>query len=321
MRRWTALLSLAPSLLLGCQSALPSCEAPVAAARADYALVEYRLREAAEEPKVEISDTEAYRNEHARFATAAVRLPDTCLKEGVTPLTASGTGALQPHCSAWLAELERALTAAGFRVLAWDALARLEQEKNLTTSSAAKELGADIAFVFNALAAEDVTAGSNPLPKHQYFESDERGTRGAPLELDEQTRSAFLAYTRSAAAKSIRPDEVIAVSASLDSTAIMTQTGESIWFYRRTAAQPTKVRQGLRLLFGRVEGGGWTPAAPSLDAPPSSTDSDAKAPGAPPTYDEARLDLVRAGAEHFVQAFKSGTIAATGASVSPGAER
>jgi hypothetical protein len=317
MGRWRALLSLGPSLLLGCQSALPSCETPAAAAHADYALVEYRLREQGSEPKVEISDTETYRSEHGRYAAAALRLPDACLKEGVSKLTISAADALQPECSAWLGELERALAGAGLRVVAWDALFRLEQEKSLATYVAAKELGADVVFVFNGLGAETVTAGSSKLPKHDIFESDERGARGAPLELDEPTRSAFLKYTVDAAAKSIKADEIIALSTSLDSTAIVTLTGESIWFYRRTAARPTKAKQGLRLLFGRVEGGGWTPAAPLTDgavAPEAAPD--AKAEGAPATPDATstfaaeRLELVRAGAEHLVQAFKSGELGA-----------
>src|SRR5690349_8214893 len=93
MGRWYSLLSLGPLLLLGCQSALPSCETPVAAAHADYALVEYRLREQSAEPKIDISDTETYRNEHGRYVSAALRLPDACLNEGVSRATVSAADA------------------------------------------------------------------------------------------------------------------------------------------------------------------------------------------------------------------------------------
>jgi hypothetical protein len=314
MGRWCALLSLGPALLhFGCQSALPSCETPTPAVRADYGLVEYRLGEASGgTPKVTTSDTETYRTDRARYAAAALRLPDSCLNEGTSKASVMAPSALRPACSAWLVELERALAAAGYRVLPWDALFRLEEEKSLSTYAAAKELGADVVFVFNGLDAGSITAGSIKLPKHAYFRSDEYGRRGAALELDEGTRSAFLKYSVDAAAQSIKADEVIALSTVLDSTAIVTLTGESIWFYRRTDARPTQGKQGLRLLFGQVAGGGWTPAAPSAyptggPEPAVDTPSNRTAPAAE-TFDARRAELIREGAEHFVLAFKTGEV-------------
>jgi hypothetical protein len=327
MGRWLALWSVGSSLLLlGCQSTLPSCETPAPPAPSEYALVEYRLRETGDgAPKVEISDTETYRAEHTRYTTAALRLPDACLAEGASAASAS-TSALSPPCAEWLSAIEQALTSAGFRVMAWDAVWRLEREKSLSTYNAAKELGAEIVFVFNALDAATITAGSSKIPKHEYFESDEQGRRGIPLTLDEQTRSAFLKYTLDAAAKSLEPASVIALSASLDSTAIVTQTGESVWFYRRTVTRPTEAKQGLKLLFGRVNGGGWTPAAPVAEGAAPVPAAAAAAPeqgdaGAPPPEarapEQARAELVRVGAEHFVRSFKNGAVEAS----DPGGER
>ena len=97
----------------------------------------------------------------------------------------------------------------------------------------------------------------------------------------------------------------------LDSTAIVTLTGESIWFYRRAETRPTSAQRGLRFLFGRVEGGGWTPAAPRTDA---AAPAEPGKPEAPPaavvgnSFEKERLELIRAGADHFVQAFKSGEL-------------
>jgi hypothetical protein len=319
MRRWAALLSLLSALgLLGCQSTLPSCETPAAVVHADYALVEYRLGEESDAaPKVAISDTETYRNEHGRYGSAALRLPDSCLKEGVAKDSAGAMGAsaaLRAECSVWLSEIERALAGAGLRVMAWDAVFRLEQEKSLSTYGAAKELGADIVFVFNGLESGNVTAGSVKLPKQSYFESDEHGKRGAPVTLDEQTRSAFLKYTSDAVAKSVKADEIILLSTVLDSTAIVSETGESIWFYRRVATRPTTAKQGLRFLFGRIDGGGWTPAAPAVEGDAAAAvPAEPAAAAAPPVdgFDAERLELVRAGADHFVQAWKSGELGAS----------
>jgi hypothetical protein len=327
MGRCLALLSVGTALLaVGCKSALPSCEAPAAVVPSEYTLVEYRLRDAlAGAPEVATTDTETYRAEHARYAAAALRLPDSCLKEGALPGPDAATGAsplLQEPCAAWLVELERALAAAGFRLLAWDAVLKLEREKSLPTHLAAKELGAEVVFVFNGIDVTSVTASSVKLPKHEYFESDEHGRRGTPLTLDERTRSAFLQYTLGAAGKSIPPESIIALSASLDATAIVTQTGESIWSYRRSTAVRTKAKQGLKLLFGRVAGGGWTPAAPVAEeihavkgATPAPSTDPSHSTGVPPgddTLETARAELVRAFAEHFVQSFKSGQAGTSG---------
>lgn len=314
MGRWFTLLSVTSTLLLcGCQSTLPSCETPAPAVPSEYALVEYRLREKTDtEPKVEVSDTATYRAEHARYTAAALRLPDACVE-----LDATGAPALKAECKPWLAELERAFAAASFRMAAWDSLWRLEREKGLSTYNAAKELGAEIVFVLNTLESESVTAGNSKLPKHEYFASDERGGRGEPLSLDEGTRSAFLKYTLDAASKSIEPSSVIALTAVLDSTAIVTQTGESIWFYRRATVVPTKEKQGLKLLFGRVTGGGWTPAAPVVDADATSAPPAPEAGAASNPPDIAllgaeRLELVRASADHLVTTWKSGELPAPG---------
>jgi hypothetical protein len=324
MARWFALLPFASSLLgFGCRTALPSCEAPATLAPSDYALVEYRLREDTA-PKVEISDTETYRADRTRYAAAALRLPDACLLSVASPASPDASGSqslLKAPCDSWLAELERALTDAGLRVLAWDAVSKLEREKGLSTYDAAKELGADVVFVFNELGAADVTAGASNLPTHGYFESDEHGRHGAPLELDERTRSGFLEYTLGAAGKAIQPGSVVALTSSLDVTAIVTLTGESIWFYRRKAALPTSAKQGLKLLFGRAAGGGWTPAAPvtapsgQAEPAPSAEVEDGGATTPPVdagSLQEERRKLIRAGAEHFIQAWRSGELEATG---------
>jgi hypothetical protein len=321
MGRCFSLLSVGTTLLaLGCQPALPSCETPASVVPSEYALVEYRLREKTDgAPEVAISDTETYRAEYARYTAAALRLPDSCLKKDVLPggdATAGPSSLLEEPCAAWVVELERALTNAGFRLTAWDAVLKLEREKNLSTYLAAKELGAELVFVLNDVNVASTTASSVKLAKHEYFESDEQGRRGKPLTFDEQTRSAFLAYTLDAARKSIQPESVVALTASLDSTAIVTQTGESIWFYRRSTALATQAKQGLKLLFGRVAGGGWTPAAPVAedtnavkgDAPNAGPSIATSQPAADGATEPDRAELIRAGAEHFVRSFKSGKV-------------
>jgi hypothetical protein len=320
-RRWIEVAALGLTLagISGCRTTLADCKPPPEPVKVEYALVEYRVGgELTTAPKVEISETPTYRTGGGKFTSVAVRLPDSCLNEGASKVTGVSKEAqmiLQTECGPWLAEIERALAGAGFRVMSWDAVWKLEKQKNLSTYNAAKELGAEIVFVFNSLEAANITAGQSKTTSHKYFQSDARGTRGAPLPLDDATRNAFQAYTAQAAGGSIKPNQVIALSSILDSTAIVTGSGESIWFYRRTVVQPTPEKQGMRFLFARLPGQSWLPAAPEAEQPVvtvaapvlRSEDQGTTEVGASTdTYATERLALIRAGAEHFVSSFRSG---------------
>jgi hypothetical protein len=275
-------------------------------------LLEYRLQAKGEpEPKVVVSDTATYRSEHAGYASLALRLPDACL---------SGAEPTPPHCSAWGTALEKALGSTGARVISSGAVFQLEREKSLSTYSAAQELGADVVFVVNAIEAASVTAASGELTEVKAYQSDESGIPGAPVALDDDTRSAFLGYARSARMKQIPDPTVIGLRSRVDTTAIVTKTGESVWFYRRAVAMPTESPQGLRLLFGRLRGGRWTPAAPARDdlpAPDAAIDqgaSEEATDGAPPSdadpHAETHLALMTEGAEALATAFRAGSVPA-----------
>jgi len=312
-----ALALATPGALSSCQATLPSCEPAPPGVGSEYALVEYRLREETDAaPKVQISDTDTYRAGHASYGAAALRLPDAC---------AGGAAAAPPppHCSHFATEIERALGDAGIRVIAADAVLKLEREKALSTYGAAKELGADVVFVINSLEAVSVAAGTTQVANSKIYSSDASGTRGAPLVVDADTSSAFLGYTRGAVGKEIAPTTVIALSSVVDATAIVTKTGESIWFYRRAITVPTAAHQGMRFLFGRVKGGRWTPAAPIVDGeaapPPAAPPPPAPAPdgGASPEVastagadDAKQRELMAAGATELVAAFRSGSVEA-----------
>ena len=310
-----ALALAATGAVSSCQRTLPSCEPVPPGVGSEYVLVEYRLREEADTaPKVQISDTDTYRSGHASYGAAALRLPDACFAD------AGASGAPTPaHCSHFATEIERALNGAGFRVISADAVLKLEREKALSTYGAAKELGADVVFVVNSLEATSVTAGATQIADSKIYRSDASGARGAPFVVDADASSAFLAYTRGAVGKEIEPTTVIALSSIVDSTAIVTKTGESIWFYRRVITLPTAATQGMRFLFGRVTGGRWTPAAPLVageaappppaPAPDAGVDPEAAAKAAAED-DTKQRELLATGATELVAAFRSGSVEA-----------
>jgi hypothetical protein len=316
----------------GCTSGVPRCKAPpppAAVARAEYALMEYRAGgELGRPPKIEIQDTPTYRDKRAGFGVAAIRLPDSCEQESAASV--GGLSAkdrtktiLATQCGVWLAELERALTSAKFRVISWDALRGMERQKSLSPYEAGKVLGADIVFVFNSLDASPVKAGASAGASFKYFVSDARGAKGPPLALDDQTRAMFKDFAkRAAGGDGGDAQQVVALSSSLDSTAIPTGLndakigGESIWFYRRTVTLPIKTTKGMRFLFGRMPFGAWQPAAPwvppqmAVPQGPRLQTEDVTESQVSGSVDDAyaaeRLELIRAAATDFVDKFRSG---------------
>ena len=306
---------------VGCSTKLPPCQALVTPEHPEYALVEYRYAsETGFGPGIEIRETPAYVADRGNFKTAAIRLPTSCLNEGATGVTGAGNAKeviLQTQCGPWLGEIEKALSQVGFRVMSWDAVWQLEKQKGLSTYNAAKDLGADIVFVFNSLEPADIKAGAALKASYRYFTTTDRGQRGNPLPLDDQTRAGFQGFIQKATTSKQRPDQVIALSAVLDATAVPTKTGESIWFYRRTLVLPTESVRGMRFLFGRMPGSKWEPAIPNRDTAPdlvaspvnmATEDQQSSSVGAGvDPYAALRLRLIREIAEHFSTAFRNGT--------------
>jgi hypothetical protein len=339
LRNAVLCMLLAAGSLMGCRTTLPDCRP---AAVPEYALVEYRFGgELGRTPSVEVSQTPTYDQQRTQFAVAAVRLPDSCLNEGaarVSGVASQAQSILQTHCGPWLGEIERALVRAKFRVMSWDAVWKLEKQENLSTYNAAKELGAEIVFVFNSLEAADVTAGAIKTVSYKYFQSDSHGERGAPLPLDDAARAAFRSYVSTAVGGEAQARSVVALSSVLDVTAIMTGSGESIWFYRRAVVVPTVAQNGMRLLFARVRPGDdspgvcpsaenaaecealgrarqWLPTVPEIQASVAApvapvlrtedVSTSSVGPASDP-YASERLAIIRAGAEHFVSSFRTG---------------
>ncbi len=320
----------------GCTSAVPHCtpiEVPVVEGpHIDYALIEYRSGgEQGKPPQVEISDTAAYRNEHTNFHAAAIRLPDSCLATtaaGATGISSAGNtqNILSTACGVWLSELERSLTQNGFRVFSWDALRGLERQKNLSPYEAGRQLGAEVVFVFNSLDASPVRAGGQTGASFKYFNSDAKGDRLSPLALDDTTRQQFRDFAKTYGGGETPGGAIVALSSTLDSTAIITGTdeqrqrgvtaGESIWFYRRTVTIPIRSKTGKRFLFAKLAGSGWMPARPELppvaavaQLPQVKTEDVVEtqtAAAVEDAYAAERLELIRTAAADFVTKFRTG---------------
>lgn len=319
-----------PALLLGltlassgCSQGIPRCVAPPPPPpdiRAEYVLVSFSMGgEYAKPPADEVKATDTYDKGRTSYKTAAIRLPDSCLNESagkVSGMSNQSQTILQTQCGPWLSEIEKALVGSGLTVMSWDALWKLEREKGISTYSAGAQLGADIIFVFNSLEAGDIKAGSSVAGTFKYFLSDEAGTPVSPLPLDDATRAQFQTFVRAVLQSRTAADQVTALSAILDVTAVLPTSGQSVWFFRRAQTIPVTDTKGLNFLFGRYPGAQWQPVAPRvqiLAAPVASpsysaedTVSSTVGAGADP-YQAQRLELIRNGADAFVSAFRGAT--------------
>jgi len=257
------------AVLPGCARGLPTCRPPVAA---DYFRVDYRVRaEGGIVPRAEVRAANRFPALRSLWTegTAAVRLPDKCRSEGA----GGGTGALQQgsldrailstECGFWLAEIERALVKAKYKVVSWNALTQVEHTKGVPTYVAARDLGADFVFLVNSLEAGTSKLGKAYTESLHFYDSDAAGTRGAPRELEDDDRGALKKFVQGRTEVLRNEKLVTGIKAILDMTALDTKTGEAVWFYLKQEAKPVPLSLDRRFLFAQYRN-----APPPRNRPP-----------------------------------------------------
>lgn len=192
----------------------------------------------AEQPP-EVIETPAYRTESPAVVTVAVRAPDSCSNRTADERTGgaqSQESVLKTTCGVEMAEIERALTKASYRVISWKVLSREMDGRNLSALEVAGKLGAEVLFQINSLEKSKKTLGKDARWERNYFESNAYGEVEQEQAFDEGTRAffkrAFLDSYENAA-------DFRRLAVTLDANAVMVKTGESVWFYRWTHADPT----------------------------------------------------------------------------------
>lgn len=303
------------------------CAAPTQ----DYLLVEARQGAALDTPpKIEVSETPVYLGTRETSGVAAIRLPETCANDSASQVTGQSRhvdAIVQTACGVWLAELEKALVAAHFRVVSWDSLRGLERSKNIPAYTAARELGADVLFMFNSVEAAPVAPGGKAASQLNYFHSNSIGERGEAFLMTDTQRAPVRAFVEQnmegiadrELAQTARDTErgrvVIALSSMLDATAVQTSSGESMWFYRNQAIRPVRDRIGRRFLFIKA-GDQWHPTRrdlpvgiemPKMEALSAEDTSHTNVSGSTDPYAEERLELVRWVAQDFVARYRTGS--------------
>lgn len=203
-----------------------------------YLLTSKFVLSSQKESPPEIIETTTYKTEAPTFKTVAVKAPDSCSNRTVDERTGgavSQEAVLKTTCGVEMAEIERALSRASFKVISWKVLAKEMDGKEVSALQAASKLGAQLLFQINSLEKSTKNIGKDARWERNYFESNEYGTQGKEKAFDEETR-AYLRYTFLDPFESSRNLKRLAVS--LDANAVSVKDGEAIWFYRWTHIDP-----------------------------------------------------------------------------------
>lgn len=235
--------------LSGCGRGLPQC---AATGGGEYVLAEARARATTIDPPPEITPSPALASLRSEIKTAAVRVPDGC----------------EATCYAWTRALERALAQAGYRVVSSEAVKQTEKASQAPAHVAAKELGAEVVFVFQTVAAQPAQTQSTL----EFFSSDEHGDKRGQLPLTQRERASF----ETAFAMHARAPTATAQTFRVEGAAIATTNGEILLSYRRVATQSTSdVTVAALFVTNRTDWAVVRPDRridPTPPAPPKSAD-------------------------------------------------
>lgn len=214
--------------------------------------LESRLVEASRQTDADITVTPEYFEARPGIKRVALRAPDSCANQTLASSTGAATAqatVMATACGVEMAELERALTRAGFSVFSWKSIANMvSANSSVTPVSAAKQLGAQVLFQVNSLERAQATSGQDARWERNYFKSNPAGTGTIPLALSEEDRAELKRYVEDeerAVLSRVRP------AAALDVNAVMVDTGQSIWFYQNKRVLPITGDTTFRVLAVR----------------------------------------------------------------------
>ena len=315
-------------LATACDPTIPEPQAPAQPqVQAEYIVVEYRAgRDDGPEPAAAVTVSPAFRDARPKLRTAALRPPDACFQDQT--LIAPGVPArtqlsLRPACGPWVSELELGLSDGGLQVIPWTQIVGREREKNLTTLQAAKDLHADVVFMFNRLALTDVQGDDGAARRFDYFAADVHGKTFGSRTVDESTRTDIESFASQILGGPPNGNETTALSTNVEASAVVPGTGEVLWTYQRTLTRSVGNRSAIKFLFGRYGDTPWNSVSPvsdpndvrivpmlsseALNAERAHTWMGQMGPAhATGQYDAERYDLLHRGAIDFVRAFQSG---------------
>lgn len=200
------------------------------------------------EAQPELVVTPKYKEVKGRVVTVAVKAPDNCSNrtaDDATGAAHSRESVLKTTCGIEMAEIERALARKGFKVISWKAM-EMAMKSNESISAAAGALGAEVIFQINSLEKSTRNMGKDARWERSFYVSDDFARKVKEQPLTDGVRN-YLRKSYLEAAEQGVPLSRQAVT--LDATATLVQTGESIWYYRWSHAEAVKDDAGRQVLL------------------------------------------------------------------------
>ncbi len=200
-----------------------------------YFLVESRLiQNERHVGGADVTETPEFRSLEGMIQTIGLQPPDVCADQGKTG--SGGDGQLQreilrTRCGVEMAEFERALARAGYRVVSWGAVRQLSgnQEKPLLES--ARELGIDVLLQVNALERIDIRPGRDARIERRFYRATRHGERADPTSVAQARAREF---ERIIGQKEASLTSGSRVAATINVSAVSVESGATIWFYEST---------------------------------------------------------------------------------------
>ncbi|MFO0596402.1 MAG: hypothetical protein U0228_13885 [Myxococcaceae bacterium] len=233
------------------------CGAP----KSQYVLLRSRLVESTRDDLPEITPTPAFQSAISSIKQVAVRAPDVCASETASAATgaASNRGTLvTTRCGVEMAELERALTRAGYVVFSWKQINSMVSN-TMTPEAAAKQLGAQVLFQVNSLERVDARPGRDARWERSFHKSDKAGVVGELTALKESEITQLRAQLNEREALFLKNGRL---GVMLDVNAVLISSGQTIWFYRWIRTEQDARERAVTLLARRGKGGAWGAVAP-----------------------------------------------------------
>jgi hypothetical protein len=228
-------------LVVAC-SFLTACGSPYYLVTSDFVVADNK------ETPPEIVESQTYLAVIPTIKSLAVTAPEGCADE--TSTQSSGEAAsqgilLKTTCGIEMAELERALTKAGFQVISWNVLQNKVVQEEITPSEASKELGAEVLFQINSLERSLVQAGQDARWERRFYESNEEGEQLRPVSLPAKEGNKLISHVKKKEA-SLSPPERLSVT--INASASFVETGETMWFYEWAHAEVQDRDEAMNIL-------------------------------------------------------------------------
>lgn len=212
-----------------------------------------------EQQPAEITATKAYYENFNKVVTVAVRAPDSCSNKTADQASggaSSQSAVLKTTCGVEMAEIEKALAKANYKVVSWKRVLAYETAQVRPTADVAnaadgvnaadvsnaanvsKSLGADVLFQINSLEKSQKILGKDARWERQYFKSDARATILGEQSFADAERNFIKHRFLGPIEQQYNP---VSLAVTLDASAIWVESGQAIWYYRWTrASEPSK---------------------------------------------------------------------------------